>query len=180
MSWRTEFLKKKLELSAAIAKIPRGRHLFIGSGAAAPSLLIDELVAQKQRFEGNRIEHIMTLADAPYVAEEMGTHFRHNALFIGENVRDAVREGRADYTPVFLSQVPALMRSRKLPVDVALIQVTPPDDSGFVNLGVSVDVVLGAIDAADLVIAQVNEQMPGCRAAVRCAQSASIGGSRAT
>ncbi len=140
--------------------IPPGRHIFVGSGAAEPVGLIEQLVADANRFSDNTIVHLLTLGPAPYVAPGFQDRFRHNAFFIGGNVREAVHQGRADYTPVFLSQIPALIRSGRLPVDVALIQVTPPDRFGFVNLGVSVDVVLTAVETAELVIAEVNPRMP--------------------
>src|SRR5687768_2887440 len=146
MDWQKTFASKRTTLREAIERIPKGKHIFIGSGAAEPSGLVEELVARDVRFADNTIVHLMTFGPAPYVEERYAGQFRHNAVFIGANVRSAVHEGRADYTPVFLSQVPDLMRSRRLPVDVALIQVTPPDRFGFVNLGVSVDVVLPAIE----------------------------------
>jgi acyl-CoA hydrolase/GNAT superfamily N-acetyltransferase len=158
--WRTRYSSKKTSLAGAIRRIPRGKHIFIGSGAAEPNALVRELVEQKDRFADNTIVHLMTLGPAPYVQPGLKDCFRHNAFFIGANVREAVREGRADYTPVFLSQIPDLIRARRTPVDVALIQVSPPDAFGFVNLGVSVDVVLAAVESARLVIAQVNPRMP--------------------
>lgn len=132
----------------------------MGSGAAQPTSLVDEMVRQYTRFADNQIVHILTLGPAPYVEAQYQDRFRHNAFFIGPNVREAVHEGRADYTPVFLSQIPELMRRRRIPIDVALVQVTPPDRFGFVNLGVAVDVVLPAIETASLVIAEVNPRMP--------------------
>ena len=158
--WMQRYASKRLELDQAIRRIPRGKRIFIGSGAAEPVGLVEEMVAQYQRFADNPILHLMTLGPAPYAEPEYRDHFRHNAFFIGRNVRDAVRQGRADYTPVFLSQIPDLLRRRKTAVDVALIQVAPPDKFGFVNLGVSVDIVLAAIEAASLVIAEVNPNMP--------------------
>jgi acyl-CoA hydrolase/GNAT superfamily N-acetyltransferase len=160
MIWQERFESRRVTATQAIELVPKGKHIFIGSGAAEPSGLVEELVAQHQRFADNQIVHLLTLGPAPYVQERYQDRFRHNAFFIGSNVRDAVHEGRADYTPVFLSQIPSLIRSRRMPIDVALIQVTPPDEFGFVNLGVSVDVILAAIDAAQVVIAAVNPKMP--------------------
>ena len=151
---------QRVTLAQAIERVPRGKHIFIGSGAAEPSGLVEELVAQANRFADNQIVHLLTLGPAPYVKPEYKDHFRHNAFFIGSNVREAVWAGRADYTPVFLSQIPDLIRRRRMPVDVALVQVTPPDEFGFVNLGVSVDIVLAALESANLVIAEVNPNMP--------------------
>ncbi|MBI5504361.1 MAG: GNAT family N-acetyltransferase [Deltaproteobacteria bacterium] len=159
-SWQSLYAAKRASAADAVSRIPRGKHVFIGSGAAEPVGLVEELVAQADRFADNTIVHLLTLGPAPYVQREFEKRFRHNAFFIGPNVREAVHEGRADYTPVFLSQIPALIRSRRMPVDVALIQTTPPDRYGYVNLGVSVDIVLAAIGAASLVVAEINPRMP--------------------
>lgn len=160
MDWQERYRSKQASLASAIQRIPKGKHIFIGSGAAEPVGLVEELVAQHERFADNQIVHILTLGPAPYVEARYQDRFRHNAFFIGPNVREAIHEGRADYTPVFLSQIPDLIRRRRMPIDVALIQVTPPDEFGFVNLGVSVDIVLAAVDAARLVIAEINPNMP--------------------
>jgi acyl-CoA hydrolase/GNAT superfamily N-acetyltransferase len=122
--------------------------------------LVQALVEQGQHLVDNDVVHILTLGPAPYVAPEMAERFRHTAFFIGPNVRSAVQSGQADFMPVFLSELPRLIRSGRTKVDVALLQVSPPDARGFVSLGVSVDVVLAAVEAADLVIAQVNANMP--------------------
>jgi acyl-CoA hydrolase/GNAT superfamily N-acetyltransferase len=164
-NWKERFAAKRVTLAEAIRLVPKGKHVFIGSGAAEPVGLVEEMVRQYARFADNPILHLLTLGPAPYVDPLYVDRFRHNAIFIGANVRQAIHEGRADYTPVFLSQVPGLMRSRRLPVDVALIQVTPPDAFGFVNLGVSVDIVLAAVEAAKLVVAEVNDAMPVVRGA---------------
>ena len=102
----------------------------------------------------------MTLGKAPYVAPGLEQRFRHMAFFIGANVRGAVQEGRADFLPVFLSEIPTLITSGRVGIDVALIQVSPPDRHGFCSLGVSVDIVRAAVDTAPLVLAEVNPQMP--------------------
>lgn len=158
--WQRRYAAKAATAAQAIGRIARGRHVFIGSGAAEPVGLVEELVSQAGRLADNPVVHLLTLGPAPYVRPEFERSFRHNAFFIGPNVRDAVHEGRADYTPVFLSAIPSLIRSRRAPVDVALIQTTPPDRFGFVNLGVSVDIVLAAVEAASLVVAEINPRMP--------------------
>jgi len=160
MDWQEHYAAKRLSAEDAIRRVPRGKNIFIGSGAAVPVKLVEEMVAQSLHFADNTIVHIMTLGPAPYVEPEYADRFRHNAFFIGSNVRDAIHEGRADYTPIFLSQIPSMIRSRRVPVDVAFIQTSPPDSFGFVNLGVSVDVVLSAVDTASLVIAEINPEMP--------------------
>ncbi|MFA5896698.1 MAG: GNAT family N-acetyltransferase, partial [Thermoplasmata archaeon] len=125
-----------------------------------PQKLVEALVARANSVFGTEIMHIMTLGIAPYTEPKWGDNFRHNALFIGPNVRDAVQEGRADYTPIFLSEIPRLFETGRVPIDVALIQVSPPDRHGYCSYGVSVDVVKPAAENASLVIAEVNEQMP--------------------
>ncbi|MEZ4271429.1 MAG: GNAT family N-acetyltransferase [Myxococcota bacterium] len=160
MNWRNQFEKRRMTAAQAIGLVPKGKHIFVGSGAAEPSGLVEELVVQHHRYADNQIVHLLTLGPAPYVQPQYQAHFRHNAFFIGANVREAVHEGHADYTPVFLSQIPDLIRRRRMPIDVALIQVTPPDSFGFVNLGVSVDIVLAAVEAASVVIAEINPRMP--------------------
>ena len=160
MDWQTRYQATRATLGSAIDLIGRGKHIFLGSGAAEPVGLVEELVGRADRFSDNQIVHLLTLGPAPYAEARYESNFRHNAFFIGSNVRSAVHEGRADYTPVFLSQIPGLMRSRRLPVDVALIQVSEPDAFGFVNLGVSVDVVVAAVESARLVIAEINPNMP--------------------
>ena len=160
MDWQEHFATKCMTAADAVALVPRGKNIFIGSGAAEPVKLVEELVAQSLQFADNTIVHILTLGPAPYVKPEHADRFRHNAFFIGPNVREAVHEGRADYTPIFLSQIPQMIRSRRVPVDVAFIQTSPPDSFGFVNLGVSVDVVLSAVECASLVIAEINPEMP--------------------
>jgi len=160
MEWQTKYAATRVDPDAAVRRIPPGKAIFIGSGAAEPVGLVEALGRQAAHFSDNPIVHLMTLGPAPYAGPEHEGRFRHNAVFIGANVRPAVHEGRADYTPVFLSQIPGLFRSRRLPVDAALIQCAPPDRFGFVNLGVSVDVVLAAIEAAGLVIAEINPNVP--------------------
>src|SRR6185503_3576338 len=106
------------------------------------------------------IIHILTFAGAPYATAELLANFRHNAFFIGPNVRNAVNQGIADYTPIFLSEIPALFRQKRIHLDLALIQVSPPDAHGFCSFGVSVDVVKAAVESADYVIEEVNPAVP--------------------
>ncbi len=143
----------------ALACVTRGTRVFVGSGCAEPTLLVAAL-AEREDVADVEVLHIMTLGDAPYARAMSDRRFRHNAFFIGANVRQAVAACAADYTPVFLSEIPRLFRSHRLRIDVALIAVTPPDAHGFVSLGVSVDVVLTAVECARVVIAEVNPNMP--------------------
>ncbi|MCK6589024.1 MAG: 4-hydroxybutyrate coenzyme A transferase, partial [Polyangiaceae bacterium] len=148
LDWRTRYAAKVATPEAAIKKITRGRRVFVGSGAGAPAVLVEALVKFGDHLIDNEVIHILTLATAPYVAPGLERRFRHTAFFIGANVREAVCEGRADFMPIFLSEIPRLLQSRKLRIDVALIQVSPPDAHGFVSLGVSVDIVRAAVDSA--------------------------------
>jgi 4-hydroxybutyrate CoA-transferase len=144
----------------AVAVIKSGARVFIHSVAAAPRRLIEAMTARADELRVVEIVSLHTEGPAPYAAPEMAKSFRVNALFVGANVRRAVEEGRADYLPVFLSEVPSLFRSGILPLDVALVHVSPPDHHGFCSLGVSVDVARAAVQTARTVIAQVNPRMP--------------------
>ncbi len=147
----------------AMQLVQPGHRVYLHGGAATPHLLVDALVAQAERLTNVELVHLHTEGPAPYVEPEMAGHFRHNALFIGPNVRNAIAEGRADYTPVFLSEIPQLFaQGGPLPIDVALIQVSPPDGYGY-SLGVSVDCAHAAVESARIVIAQVNQRMPRSR-----------------
>ncbi len=147
---------------AALASIRHGARILIGSGCAAPQNLIAALVARGEAGNLYDVEilHLLTFGVAPYVRHRLLEHFRHNALFIGPNVRAAINAGIADYTPIHLSQVPDLFRRRRVHLDAALVQVSSPDPHGFCSLGVSVDVVKAAIENADYVVAEVNPHMP--------------------
>jgi acyl-CoA hydrolase/GNAT superfamily N-acetyltransferase len=121
---------------------------------------VEALAREAGHLSDNEIVHLLTLGAAPYVRPEFASRFRHSAFFIGPNVREAVAEGRADFIPVFLSEIPELIRSRRIRIDVALIQTSVPDRHSYMSLGVSVDIVRAAVDSADLVLAEVNSQMP--------------------
>lgn len=144
----------------AVASIKSGQRIFMHSGVAAPQALIRALVKRAPELKNVEIAQIHTEGPAPYAQPEFAESFRPNVFFIGANMREAVQSGRADYVPVFLSQVPALFRRGILPIDVAFIHVSPADRHGFHSLGVSVDIVRAAIESAKLVVAQVNPQMP--------------------
>lgn len=144
----------------AVSVIASNNRVFIHSVAAAPRLLIEAMVRRAPHIRNVEIVHLHTEGSAPYAQPEYADSFRVNAFFVGSNVRKALAEGRADYVPIFLSEVPALFRRDILPLDVALVQVSPPDKHGFCSLGVSVDVSRAAVQKAKYVIAQVNPNMP--------------------
>jgi len=159
-NWKDRYESKITTPQAAVSKVRSGQRVFIGSGAAEPQLLVQALAQRGHELADTQIAHILTLGNAPYADPKLEDGFRHNALFIGPNVREAVAEGRADYTPVFLSEIPRLFRRGKLPIDVALIQVSPPDKHGYCSYGVSVDVTKAAAESARHVVAEVNSNMP--------------------
>jgi acyl-CoA hydrolase len=143
----------------ALSHLRSGMRVFIGSGCATPQKLVVALAERGEQLYDVEIIHILTFGVAPYARRELLANFRHNAFFVGPNVREAVNEGVADYTPIFLSEIPALFRNKQMHVDVALVQVSPPDAHGFCSYGVSVDVVKAAVECADYVIAEVNPFM---------------------
>lgn len=158
--WRKLYRERLTDARGAVGCVKRGQRLFIGSGAAAPQSLVAALAERADELTDTEIYHVMTLGVAPYAEAQFARNFRHNAFFIGSNVRAAIHEGRADYTPIFLSEIPRLFRSRRVAVDVALISVSPPDGHGYCSYGVSVDVVKAAAESAPVVIAEVNRRMP--------------------
>jgi acyl-CoA hydrolase len=153
-------MSRTVTAQEAVAVIKSGDRVFVHSVAAAPQQLIAAMTARAGELRVVEVVHLHTEGPAPYAAPEMARSFRVNALFVAANLRQAVNEGRADYLPVFLSEVPQLFRAGVLPLDVALIQVSPPDRHGFCSLGVSVDVTRAAVQVARTVIAQVNPNMP--------------------
>ncbi|RYG36946.1 acetyl-CoA hydrolase/transferase family protein [bacterium] len=144
----------------ALQSVRSQDRVFVHSVAAAPRLLIEALVARAPELRGVEVVHMHTEGAAPYVGPEFADSFHHDAIFVGPNVRAAVNEGRADYVPVFLSEVPGMFRKGHMPIDVALIQVSPPDRHGFCSLGTSIDISLAAVQSASIVIAQINPNMP--------------------
>lgn len=144
----------------AVAYVQSGHRVFVHTAAASPQQLIHALAARAPDLRDVELIHLHTEGSAPYAAPELATSFRANALFVGPNLRQAVNDGYADYIPVFLSEAPALFRRGILPLDVALIQVSPPDRHGYCSLGVSVDIARAAVQCAGHVIAQINPNMP--------------------
>jgi len=149
-----------MEPRDALRCVESGMRVYIHPGCAEPELLVEALMERAPFVRDVELVHLLTLGKAPYIAPEMQGHYRHNAMFIGGNVREAVNDGRADYTPVFLSEIEGLFESGAMPLDVALIQVSPPDAHGFCSLGVGVDTTMTAARKARYVVAQVNDQMP--------------------
>ncbi|OYD16568.1 4-hydroxybutyrate CoA-transferase [candidate division WOR-3 bacterium JGI_Cruoil_03_51_56] len=156
--WHTRYQDKIKTADKALKILKPGNRLFIGSACGTPQRLVQALADRP--IEDVEITHLLTLGVAPYAQEKLAGRYRANSFFISKNVRKAVQEGRADYTPIFLSEIPGLIRSGQMPIDVALIQVTPPDKHGFCSFGVSIDITKPAAEAARHIIAEVNPQMP--------------------
>lgn len=149
------------DMHTAVQVVESGDRVFVQGACATPTALIEALVARGEELSNVEITHLHTYGPTPYTDERWRGHFSLRALFVGENVREAANTGRASYTPVFLSDVPALFApGEPLAVDVALIQVSPPDSHGFCSLGSSVDVTRAAVDHARYVIALVNPNVP--------------------
>lgn len=152
--------KKELTPEQAVGVIKSGDRIYIHSAAATPQALVKALVGRADELRGVEIFHLHTEGDASYTNPEYVNSFHLNAMFLAPNARQAVDEGRADFIPCFLSEVPIIFRRGRIPLDAVLIQVSPPDKHGFCSLGVSIEATLAAIEVSKTVIAQINPQMP--------------------
>ena len=156
--------EKFLPEEKIFSRINRGDKIFIGTACGEPQYLVNALVnyaeSYPKAFFDAEVIQVWTLGVAPYTDVKFKSNFRHNSFFIGNNTRNAVNAGLADYTPIFLSEVPNIIQRKLVEIDVALIQTSVPDDHGYLSLGISVDIVKAAIESANLVIAQVNASMP--------------------
>ncbi|MBN2157241.1 MAG: GNAT family N-acetyltransferase [Candidatus Lokiarchaeota archaeon] len=159
-NWQEVYKDKKMPIASLSQIIKPGQRIFIGTGCSEPQTLTAELIKKQSRIADCEIIHFLTLGKNQFFSDFEPSLFRHNALFIGESMRNAVQEGKSDYTPIMLSDIPPLITSGQKHIDIALIQVSPPDKYGFVSLGINVDINKTVIDHADIVIAQINPQMP--------------------
>jgi acetyl-CoA hydrolase len=160
MDWNSIYRSRVTTADEAVKEIQSGDRVWVHPGCNTPTRLIDAMVARASELENVEVVHILTLADAPYAEPGMEGHFRHRSLFTGGNVRAAVNEGRADFVPIHLHDVPALISRGQMPIDVALIHISPPDEHGFCSYGVGVDATKTAVENARTVIALINRQMP--------------------
>ncbi len=160
LDWPKLYKEKLTDAYSALSRIRRGSRIFIASACGEPQLLVKTLLDMAPSFSDVEIIHFLDLGLTDYTSEMYTEHFRHNALFIGANARAAIKEGHADYTPVFLSEVSQLMQRGAMPIDVALVTVSPPDMNGYVSLGISVDITKTAAETARYVVAEVNTNMP--------------------
>jgi 4-hydroxybutyrate CoA-transferase len=160
MAWTDQYSANLGTPEGAMELIKSGDSVYLHAGAATPQLLVDAFSKRAMDLEDVTITHILSLGDAKYTAPEFEGHVRMNSLFTGSNVREAVNGGRADWTPIFLSDIPGLFLNEHIPVDVAIIHVSPPDHHGFCSFGVSTDTTIAACKVAKKIIAMVNRQMP--------------------
>ena len=158
--WKDHYKNKIVSAAEALKIVKSGDRVVIGHACGEPPALVAALVDRAPELRNVEIVHMVAMGPAKYAQPGMESSFRHNALFVGGSTRKSVEEKRADYTPCFFSEIPRLFRDGFLPVDVALIQVTPPDEQGFCSFGVSVDYTQTATECAKIVICQVNNQMP--------------------
>jgi acyl-CoA hydrolase/RimJ/RimL family protein N-acetyltransferase len=158
--WKEKYKDKISTAASAIKLIKSGYSIFIGTGCGQPQHLVHALVKHSEHIYDAHIVHLLTMGAAPYADVKFREKFKMNSFFIADNVRDALEKGIGDYTPIFLSEIPIEFETGRIPIDVALIMVAPPDVNGLCSLGVSVDIVKSAAANARYVVAQINEKMP--------------------
>jgi acetyl-CoA hydrolase len=152
--------RKSVSAAEAAGLVQSHSRLYLGGGAGVPLTLEMALVDRASDLEAVEVMSVLTFSGAEYLDRRYEKSFRHQALFLGPNARGAVRDGRADYTPIFLSEIPALFRVGQYPIDVAMVQISPPDEHGFCSFGIEVGVTKPAAESAKIIIAEVNSQMP--------------------
>jgi 4-hydroxybutyrate CoA-transferase len=160
MSWVDDYKTKLETAEAAVGRVNSGDRVYYGGNAAIPQTLVRALAQRREDLWNVQLNHVLLVGEDPLSAPGMESHFRHNSLFVGPADRKAVNDGRADYVPIFLHQIPRLFRERIVPLDIAMLQVSPPDEHGFMSLGVETLASVAASQAAKTVIVQVNERMP--------------------
>ena len=160
MDWKTRYKDRIVSANEAVEAVKSHNRLFLTGNVSVPYKLLDALVERAPELENVEICQALTVGAPAYVGPEMEGHLRVNTMFISGNIRSAVQSGRADFTPVLLSEFPLLFKNGHLPLDVALIHVSLPDEHGFCSLGVEVGLTKTASESAKIIIAEVNEQMP--------------------
>lgn len=154
------YQSKLADLELAAGMVKSNSRIYVSGNAATPTPLLEALSQRKNELENVELVHVLQLGSDPFLAPEMEGHFRRRSLFVGPADREAVNSGRADYVPISLHQIPWLFKRGVLPLDYALVQVSPPDEFGFVSLGVEIIAAKAAVESARRVIALVNPQMP--------------------
>ena len=160
MSWMDDYKTKRCSAAEAVNRIKTGDRVYYAGNAAIPYALVRALAARRDELTGVQLNHVLLIGEDPLSTPDMAGHFRHNSLFVGPADRQAVNDGRADYVPIFLHQIPRLFREGIVPLDVAMLHASPPDEHGFMSLGVETLASVAASQAAKTVIVQVNERMP--------------------
>lgn len=160
MSWVDDYKKRLVTAEEAVDEINSHNRIYISGNAATPYVLMKALASRKDELEGVELVHVLLLGEDPLARPGMEGHFRHNSLFVGPADRKAINEGRADYIPIFLHQIPNLFYSGQMLLDVAVLHLSLPDEHGFMSYGVEVLASKAAAETAKIVIAQVNEKMP--------------------
>ena len=160
MNWTKQYESRVVSAEEAVQHIQSNQRIFLSGNCSIPQKVLGALVEYAPHLENLEICHALTVGSTDYVRPELEGHLRVNTMFIGANVRQAVQEGRADFTPVLLSEFPLLFKRKILPVDVALIHVSPPDEHGFCSFGIEVGLTKSAAESATIIIAEVNQQMP--------------------
>ena len=160
MDWTSTYKSRVVTPQEAVRAIKSGNHIFLTGNVSVPQKVLAALVEYAPQLENVEIYQALTVGSADYVSPAMEGHLRINSIFISNNIRKAVHEGRADFTPVLLAEFPLLFKRGLLPLDVAMIHVSPPDEHGFCSLGVEVGLTKTPAESAKIIIAEVNEQMP--------------------
>lgn len=160
MDWKKIYESRRCTADEAVARIRPGYKVVVAHDVAEPPALLEELIRNAERYRSVELSHMFTLGSGEYCRPEYEESFHANLWFVSGPTRECVNEGRGDYTPLFFYEIPGLMRDGTIPVDVAMIMVTPPDEHGFVSTGVAADYTVQAVKSADIVLAQVNEKMP--------------------
>jgi 4-hydroxybutyrate CoA-transferase len=160
MDWLSQYEPKIVTAEEAVGAIRSGHRIFVTGNCSVPQVVMEALNQRARELENLRLIQVLVIGKADYVKPELVPHITVNSLFISPSIREAVNDGRADFTPVFLSEIPGLFKSGRLPLDVALIHVSPPDKNGYCSYGVEVGVSKTAAEAAKIVIAEVNPHMP--------------------
>lgn len=160
MKWLPHYKSKVVSVEEAVSVVKSGNKIFISGNAATPLLLTNALARRKDDLHDVEVNHVLLLGDDPLTKRGMEKHFRHNSLFVGPADREAIAEGKSDYVPVHLSEIPDLFRTGIIPLDVAFIHVSPPDEHGFMSFGVECVASKAAAENAKIIVAQVNDRMP--------------------
>ena len=160
MNWREDYESKLTTAEEAVKAIKSGNRVVLGHACGEPQHLVKAMLANKEAYENVEIVHMVSVGPAGYCQPENARYFVHNSFFAGANTREAIAEGRAQYTTCFFSEIPRLFTDKVLPVDVTMCQLSPPDEHGYCSFGVSVDYTKPAAESSRIVIAQINEEMP--------------------